>query len=630
MLTSDLLVTRISGGKIKPVYAAFDSENLELARLLIETFEQHIEKTYGDLLTELDGYEEMNYRFIRGLSQLLGRRTVIETDAAVDPSLAREAVFEACGGMALSPAERKEALQKASKKLSISVRELEKALWADLEENQIVKSFLPLSPAELLRQYNISLTQTLLFRAIDLDIWIKGDFQKILWKILRFGLMYTLEDTYEEKSRINNKKEMLKGNLKENKEKFKAVHLHLDGPASLFRISERYGNSFAKIFPALLRLKGWRLKASILHKSYQGKRILDFTLEDSEEAFKLMPEAALHPGTFSQEFQIEEDKGRYETGKEIIEEGKAWKEEAIEKEGKGEEKAIEFLEKEAGIEESDSDEAAYDSMLEKKFGSLSLGSWKIKREPTILKAGRYAFVPDFALQRESIKVYLEIVGFWTPEYLQKKIEKLKQVKEPVILLIDRKLKCSEKDFPSQEVIFFDKQIPTKKVMQILRKYEEKKLTEDRSRLEEMEFPLSGELVSLEKIAAGKGVLPDALTKVIADRLMKAEELEKARHSEKDSELEKAEELGKFEDLKKYRDYVLLENYLIHRKLLEKIDLELEKPGAIKTYANAVKVFQGFELDRSLYYPVLDYLGYKVIWTGLSEEDARVEKVNKMT
>ena len=625
MLTSDLLVTRISGGKIKPVYAAFDPENLELARLLIETFEQHIEKTYGDLLSELDGYEEMNYRFIRGLSQLLGRRTVIETDAAVDPSLAREAVFEACGGMALSPAERKEALQKASKKLSIPVRELEKALWADLEENQVVKSFLPLSPAEILRQYNISLTQTLLFRAIDLDIWIKGDFQKILWKILRFGLMYTLEDTGEEKGRSNNKKEVLEGKPRENKEELKAVHLHLDGPASLFRISERYGNSFAKIFPALLRSKGWRLKASILHKSYQGKRILEFTLDDSEDAFKLMPEAALYPETLSPEFQIEEEKGRYETGKEIIVKGKARKEETIEKEGKREKKAIEFLEKEAGIEESDSDEAAYDSMLEQRFGSLSLGSWKIKREPTILKAGRYAFVPDFALQRESIKVYLEIVGFWTPEYLQKKIEKLKQVKEPVILLIDRKLKCSEKDFPSQEVIFFDKQIPTKKVMQILRKYEEKKLTEDRSKLEEMEFPLSGELVSLEKIAAGKGVLPNALKEVIADRIVKAEELEKARNLEKNSELEKAEELGKFEDLEKYRGYVLLENYLIHRKLLEKIDLELEKPGAVKTYADAVKVFQSFELDRSLYYPVLDYLGYKVIWAGLSEEDAKVKK-----
>ena len=65
--------------------------------------------------------------------------------------------------------------------------------------------------------------------------------------------------------------------------------------------------------------------------------------------------------------------------------------------------------------------------------------------------------------------------------------------------------------------------------------------------------------------------------------------------------------------------------MIHRQLLEKIDLELEKPGAAETYAGAVKVFEGFGLDRSLYYPVLEQLGYKVIWAGLSEEDARVKK-----
>lgn len=598
LLTSDLLVTRISRGKIKPAYAAFDPKNLKLARLLIEAFEQHVGKTYGDLLAELEGYEKMNYRFIRGLSQLLGRRAVIETDAVVDSSVAREAVFEACSGMALSPAEKKEALQKAAKKLSISVQELEKALWADLEENQVLKSFLPLSPAELLKQYNLSLTQTLLFRAVDLDIWIKGDFQKILWKILRSGLMYSLEDAEETtgKKGAGVEKEELE-ELKELKE-LKDVHLHLDGPASLFRMSERYGNSFAKLFPTLVRSKGWRLQAGILYKGYQGKRILEFTLDDTGEAFKPTPEAIGYPTPLSSGFQLEEEQERYETGKE--ETG--------------------FAEKEAEVQEINIESADYDSMLEKVFGSLSLGGWKIKREPTILRAGKYAFVPDFALQRDVMKVYLEIVGFWTPEYLEKKVNKLKEVKELLILLIDRKLKCSEKDFPAQEVIFFDRKIPTNEVMKVLRKYGEKRLTEDRSTLQEIEIPLSGELVSLEKIASEKGVLLDALKEVIADRLAKSTESVEFEESE---ELEESGKSGKF------RDYVLLENYMIHRQLLERIDLELEKLSAAETYAGAVIVFEGFRLDRSLYYPVLEQLGYKVIWTGLSEEEAKIKKVQKI-
>jgi len=170
------------------------------------------------------------------------------------------------------------------------------------------------------------------------------------------------------------------------------------------------------------------------------------------------------------------------------------------------------------------------------------------------------------------------------------------------------------------VIFFDRKIPTNEVMKVLRKYEEKRLTEDRSTLQEIEIPLSGELVSLEKIASEKGVLLDALKEVIADRLAKSTESVEFEESE---ELEESGKSGKF------RDYVLLENYMIHRQLLERIDLELEKPGAAETYAGAVIVFEGFRLDRSLYYPVLEQLGYKVIWTGLSEEEAKIKKVQKI-
>lgn len=599
LLTSDLLVTRISRGKIKPAYAAFDTENLGLAGLLIETFGQHVGKTYGDLLAELEGYEEMNYRFIRGLAQLLGRRSVIETDSIIDPSAAREAVFEACGGIALSAAEKKEAFRKAAKKFSISIPELEKALWADLEENQIIKSFLPLSPAELLRQYNLSLTQTLLFRAVDLDIWIKGNFQTILWKILRSGLMYTLEDTGELPGKLTGRNRVDDKN-KAGLPELKSVHLHLDGPASLFRMSERYGNSFAKLFPALQKSSSWSLKAGILFKSYQGKRILEFTLDDSEEAFKPLPEASRYPEVFLSGPQIEESQEEYEI----------------------EDEETRSYKKKASVPETDTETEAYDSKLEKMFGSSSLGNWKIKREPTILKAGKYAFVPDFVLQRDGMKVYLEIVGFWTPEYLKKKIEKLKEVEEPVILLIDRKLRCSEKDFPAQEVIFFDRKIPANEVMQVLRKYEGQKLSLDLSKTQEMEFSLSGELVSLEKIASEKGIMLEALKEAIADRLAKARESGEFGENELSVENKVPVDDGKLENLD---NYMLLGNFMVHKRLIENIDLELEKPGALDTYADAVKIFANFGLDRSLYYPVLEQLGYKVVWTGLSEEDAKVCK-----
>ncbi|MDI9393963.1 MAG: DUF790 family protein [Euryarchaeota archaeon] len=606
MLTSDLLVTHISRGKIRPAYAVFDSENLELAELLIETFKQHVGKTYGDLLAELEGYEEMNYRFIRGLSQLLGRKALVETSSAVDPSRAREAVFEACEGMALFPAERQKSLQIAARNLSISVPDLEKSLWADLEENQVLKEFNPPAPAELLRQYNISLTQTLLFRAVDLDIWIRGDFQRVLWKILKSGLMYSLEDTPE----IEGGKQEIEGGNRDSKrmdenkdpERLKSVHLHLDGPASLFRMSERYGNSFAKLFPILLKSKGWRLKAGILHKGYQGKRVLEFALDDSEEAFRFISRApGDDPDGISLDFHLAEGQEEYKAGTRT-----------------GIEKDPEFIDRESGTQdaETDTESEAFDSTYEQQFANFSFGGWEIKREPTILKAGRFAFVPDFSMQKNGIKVYAEIVGFWTPDYLKKKTEKLKDVKEPVILLINRKLKCSEKDFPAQDVIFFDRKIPANEVTQVLRKYEEKRLAEDRLKLCGTEISLSGELVSLKEIADARGVMPEALKEELAERFAEIRKPDKFGVKE---EIEGYEESGK------YRDYVLLENYLVHRQLLERINLELEKPGAVKTYADAVKVFEEFGIDSSLYYPVLEHLGYRVIWAGLSEESAKIKK-----
>jgi predicted nuclease of restriction endonuclease-like RecB superfamily len=599
-------------------------------------------------LSELEGYEEMNYRFIRGLSQLLGRRAVIETDAAVDPSLSRETVFEACSGMALSSAEKEEAFKKAAQVLSVPVQELEKSLWADLEENQVIKSFFPLSPAELLKQYNLSLTQTLLFRAVDLDIWIKGDFQKILWKIVRSGLMYSLEDTGELEDKIKTEEpgkkgeknpqgnEIAKSKAKNSKEKGRteeksyqgartseksaSVHLHLDGPGSLFRMSERYGNSFAKVFPILLRSKGWKLKAKILHKTYQGKRILEFTLDASEKAFSPPLDAINYPDDYpetSSESKLREEEAGYE-----IENSRN------NRNSRGI-NASSFKNRNQGITDLDLDldesseenlqEETYDSSIEKMFGNLSLGSWKIRREPTILKAGKYAFVPDFALQRGNIKVYLEIIGFWTPEYLQKKVEKLKEVKEPLILLINKKLKCSEKDFPAQDVIFFDKKIPANEVMRILRKYEENKRREDGLLLQETEIPLSGELISLEKIAAEKGVLIEALKEAVIDRLTKMDNSYNSEENETFKEHRSSTKPVESED------YVLLENYVVHRSLLEKIDSNLKKPGALELYSDAVKIFESFGLDRSLYYPVLEYLGYKVVWTGLSEENARIKK-----
>ena len=69
-------------------------------------------RTYGELIEELEGIEEINYRLIRGLAQILERRCEIDTDSVIDPIAARRMVFEASRGFITGEDERKKVLEK--------------------------------------------------------------------------------------------------------------------------------------------------------------------------------------------------------------------------------------------------------------------------------------------------------------------------------------------------------------------------------------------------------------------------------------------------------------------------------------------------------------------------------------
>ena len=91
----------------------------------------------------------------------------------------------------------------------------------------------------------------------------------------------------------------------------------------------------------------------------------------------------------------------------------------------------------------------YDSQIEQNFASrfkaLDTG-WTIKREPEPLPVGKYVMIPDFGFKKESLKVLLEVAGFWTPQYLKEKIRKLEQLNNvDLIIAADKKLACQKLD-----------------------------------------------------------------------------------------------------------------------------------------------------------------------------------------
>ncbi|HEX6378057.1 MAG TPA: DUF790 family protein, partial [Nitrososphaeraceae archaeon] len=85
----------------------------------------------------------------------------------------------------------------------------------------------------------------------------------------------------------------------------------------------------------------------------------------------------------------------------------------------------------------------FDSNVEKKFMDkfhTFSTNWKLSREPDplILSDGK-AFIPDFLFEKCGIKVYFEIVGFWTHDYLKRKLEKIKDLNTNIVTAPDTDL-----------------------------------------------------------------------------------------------------------------------------------------------------------------------------------------------
>jgi predicted nuclease of restriction endonuclease-like RecB superfamily len=93
--------------------------------------------------------------------------------------------------------------------------------------------------------------------------------------------------------------------------------------------------------------------------------------------------------------------------------------------------------------------AVYDSSVEQSFAEAfaslermhSTDGWHLEREPEPLlfswPEGNNSgiLIPDFVLARGTRRIYLEILGFWTPAYRERKMQKLQHLKGQVDLVL---------------------------------------------------------------------------------------------------------------------------------------------------------------------------------------------------
>ena len=412
MLPSELLRARTSRGRIYPMFcsvggadtgaggddgggpkggasaaAAADTER-ELASALISRFEDASASgtSRGELNRTISGMEpDHDYKLVRGLRTLLERRSSFVTQRpgscppGLDPYDVRRALFteSSAAGLATSSAKRDAIIRKAADACGIQPPDVPRVMWADMEENQTLERFDAISVGDLLLWYNMSLAQTLLFGCTRMEFYVsEGPYWKdILRAVKARGLMYVLEPGDGAGKRKGG------GSGSSSKEGKAPLRCILEGPLSVFKMTTKYGTAFARLLPVITRTPSWWIDATISRKTPGGVKLYRFEMaSDSAHAHLRGVEYGPRHGT-------------------------------------------------------DADPQQYDSAVEQKFADIlytHLGrgdplGWRMTREPGPLISGNKAMLPDFVFERLGRRVYLEIVGFWTPDYIRRKFAKLRDM-----------------------------------------------------------------------------------------------------------------------------------------------------------------------------------------------------------
>ena len=115
-------------------------------------------------------------------------------------------------------------------------------------------------------------------------------------------------------------------------------------------------------------------------------------------------------------------------------------------------------------------EADFASEFEQRMGDKR-GHWRLTRESEVILLGDTVMIPDFLFvdeEDESRRILVELVGFWHPEYLRRKVEKVRAAnRADLLLLVYQGLNIAEDAFRdvASEVLFFQHKPVLKEVME---------------------------------------------------------------------------------------------------------------------------------------------------------------------
>ncbi|MEZ4390297.1 MAG: DUF790 family protein [Polyangiales bacterium] len=398
MLTADLVRARIVKGEVRPRYVdPADPGLVALAESMIALYAEHVGRRRDDLdgaLAALLG-EGTDFLLHRGLAKLLLDRSEFEVRAPVAPAALRRALFEAAARShppalvadAVHTVTRDMIVAEVAAALEVPEGECLAAMYADLDGEQVLTAVAPVTATALLQRYNLALAQAVLLRATSLTLRVAASDPQRYRQLFRYIKFYRLMHAVTGTAATG-------------------YEITLDGPLSLFQLSQKYGLQLAEFLPALALCPSWTAQAEVLW----GKDRKRYTLRVSSEDGLV----SHYPDT-----------GQYVTREE------QWLLDRLDAVG---------------------------------------GAWSVERRGEILDLdGRGVLIPDLALRHADGRVaWLEIVGFWKRDWLAARLALLRDAApKNLILAVPWRLRGSDESLEETpvEVIFYKETILAKELLE---------------------------------------------------------------------------------------------------------------------------------------------------------------------
>jgi len=524
VLTKDLLRVSRAGGGYHLQFADADAERL--AARVLGIYQGHVGESRGTLVAALTDVEREadDFKLVRGLAKLVEREATFGTQATVDPVRARRRVFEAAADIGV--------VTEAERQQALS--EAADHFGTDAE-----------TLADALYADRDS-------RQILTDVdsrWGPAELRTQYNLSLAQTALFDATEVRVRSSDPNTlvsavKRLRLMYEIRRTESSREVV---VTGPDALFSNTRRYGTRFARLLRTVATASEWELTATIDDRGTER----ELTLSDGDVSVP-----GVEPVT----------------------------------------------------------EVSYDSGVEAdfagRFAALDL-DWDLIREPEPLAAGEHVVIPDFAFEwrpgadtgvwdtgrRDGsdgtdgdlpFRVFFEIMGFWTPEYVEKKLARLDALEDVEMLVaVDESLGVGE-DIEATETraIPYSGTVSVKDVRDALRPYEERLVRESAADIPD-ELRPDAAVVSLADLAAEYGVSEDALEDVA------------------------------------YPDHERVGRTLVSPAVLDDLAEQIEPGMAYETASDRLADY-GIEDDSA----ALARLGYRVAWEGLGS--GTIEPRNRET